>query len=589
MKKFRFMYFIITFCWLLFAQGSLLLAKDVESPIFQAMQDEMKRTTEKLKLQKEKPPYYVSYKIVDERNIGITGEFGAIVNNNNDHNRYLVVDLRVGSYDFDNTNFVESPQYSYSFGPSGGTENLPLDDDYDAIRQKIWLATDEKYKTAVDALAKKKSAIEHKQIKDTIADFSRVTPFISLEDVKKITVDRNLWQTDIKTISNAFRNYPKIQTSNANFICRSAIVYFLDSDGNKYIKNDFNSYVEVFANTQTSDGINLTDFVGFYGHTPDELPQMSSMVTRVNAMADTLSLLTTATEEKDYTGPVMFTSIASSELFFEILGKGLSDTRKPIYEEEEMAQMLQEQTGFLADKIDKQVLPKSFLVTDDPTLTSYNGTSLYGNYGIDDQGVKAEKIDLVKAGKLITLPMSRTPTKEIKKSNGHGRYIGGQIRNAITNLIVTSDKTTDDLETEFINLLKQKDLEYGIVVTQLAFQIPKGREEMMDEFAMFFGGSRPETPLISEPLIAYRLYQNGKKELIRGLKFDAVTPMILKDIVAAGKDETVDNFIYKERFTGSNLPISVIAPSVLIDKMVMTSKEAKAKKQPYLNHPYFGK
>ncbi len=557
-----------------------------ESPIFKAMQDEMKRTTGKLKLQKEKPPYYISYRIVDEQNISMRGEFGAIVSDNVDHNRSLFVDLRVGSYDFDNTNFYESPEYSYSFGQPGVSDNLPLDDDYDAIRQKIWLATDEQYKAAVDLLAKKKSAIEHKQLKDTVADFSRVTPDYYIESPKKISMDRNEWATNIKTISNIFRAYPKIQTSGANFSFQLATIYFLDSDGNKYVKNDINTNIEVSANTQTNDGINLTDNVTFSGHLPSDLPALSAMIQKANAMADTLALLTVASEEKDYTGPVMFTSLASSELFFEIIGKGLSDARKPIYEDDEMAQMMPEQTGFLADKINKEVLPKSFSVSDNPTLTSYNKMSLYGNYAVDDQGVKPEKLDLVKTGKLITLPMSRTPIKGIKKSNGHGRFIGGQIRNAISNLVVTSDQTRDDFETEFISLLKEKELDYGIVITQLAFQIPKGRDEMM---AMFFGGSRPETPLISEPLIAYRLYQNGKKELIRGLKFDAITPMILKDIVAAGKDETVDNFIYKEPFTDSYLPLSVVAPSVIIEKMIMTSNEAKAKKLPYLKHPYFGK
>jgi predicted Zn-dependent protease len=556
------------------------------SPIFQAMQDEMKRTTEKLKLQKEKPPYYVSYKIVDEKNISIQSELGAIVSNHTDHNRYLVVDLRVGKYDFDNTNFLESSEYSYSFGQPGGSENLPLDDDYDAIRQKIWLVTDEQYKAAIDLLAKKKSAIEHKQIKDTIADFSRVSPDYYIESAKNISLDRNEWLTNIKTISNIFRAYPKIQTSGANFSFQLATIYFLDSDGNKYVKNDINTNLEVSANTQTTDGISLTDNVTFSGHIPLDLPVLSAIIQKVNAMADTLVLLTAASEEKDYTGPVMFTSLASPELFFEIIGKGLSDARKPIYEDDEMAQMMPEQTGFLADKINKEVLPKSFSVSDDPTLRSYNGISLYGNYGVDDQGVKPEKLNLIKIGKLLTIPMSRTPIKEIKKSNGHGRFIGGQIRNAISNLVVTSDQTKDSLETEFINLLKQKELDYGIVITQLAFQIPKGRDEMM---AMFFGGSRPEAPLISEPLIAYRLYQNGKKELIRGLKFDAVTPMILKDIVAAGNNQIVDNFIYKEQFTGSYLPLSVVAPSVIIEKMIMTSNEAKAKKLPYLTHPYFGK
>jgi predicted Zn-dependent protease len=559
------------------------------SIIFQAMRDEMKRTTDKLKLPKEKPPYYVSYKIVDEKNISIRGEFGAIVADHINHNRYLIVDLRVGSYDFDNTNFSESPTYSFSFGSSGGSENLPLEDDYDVIRQKIWLATDEQYKSAIDMLAKKKSAIEHKQIKDAIADFSKVSPGYYLESAKNISLDRSEWMANIKTMSNIFRNYPKIQTSGVNFSFQVATIYFLDSDGNKYEKNDINTNVEALANTQTTDGINLTDNITFAGHMPSDLPELNSMIEKVSAMADTLTLLTTATEEKDYTGPVMFTDLAAPELFFEIIGKGLSDARKPIYEDEEMAQMIQEQTGFLADKIGREVLPKNFSVIDDPTLTSYNRMTLYGNYAIDDQGMTPEKLDLIQNGKLLTLPMSRTPTKEVKFSNGHGRYIGGQIRNAISNMIIKSDQTTNNLDSEFINYLKQEELDYGIVVTRLAFQIPKSRDEIMDEFVMYFSGSSRETPLISGPFIAYRLYQDGKKELIRGLKFDAITPMILKDIVVAGKDEIVDNFIYKEHFSDSYLPLSVVAPSVIIEKMIMTSKEAKAKKLPYLNHPYFTK
>ncbi len=558
-----------------------------KSPIFQAMQDEMKRTTDKLKLQKEKPPYYVSYKIVDEKNTYIRGEFGAIVTDHVDHNRYLIVDLRVGKYDFDNTNFTESPSYSYSFGPAASSEDLPLEDDYDAIRQKIWLATDEQYKSAVDRLAKKKSAIEHKPLKDTIADFSKIMPNYYLESPKNISLDQTEWLTNVKTISNIFRKYPKIQTSGADLNFQVATIYFLDSDGNKYIKNDVNTNIEVSASTQTSDGVNLTNNVTFSAHMPSEIPAVNSIIARVSAMADTLTLLTTAPEEKDYTGPVMFTSLASPQLFFEIIGKGLSDTRKPIYEDDAMAQMVHEQTGFLADKIGKEILPKSFSILDDATLTTRNHTTLYGNYPVDDQGVRPTKLELVKNGKLMTLPMSRTPLKEIKISNGHGRYIGGQIRNAISNLIIKSDQTTGNLDSAFISYLKENDLDYGIVVTQLAFQIPKSRDEMMDEFARFFGGANRETPILSEPLVAYRLYQVGKKELIRGLKFDAITPMILKDITAVGNGEIISNFVYKEQFGGSYLPLSVIAPSVIIDRMIMTSSEAKAKKLPYLKHPYF--
>jgi len=589
MKKLRFTYYIIAFIFycLLFTRSSMLIAKDEQSPVFQAMQDELQRTVSKLKLEKEKPPYYVAYGIIDEEKTTVRGQFGAIITDHTEHNRYLYIDLRVGNYDFDNSNFVSSPDYEY--GMSGDITELPLDDDYDAIRQKIWLATDEQYKSAVDEMAKKKSTIEHKQMKDTIPDFSKVTPYQNFDEIKKTTFDKNFWRENIKTISNTFKTYSKLQTSKVDFLSRTRTIYFIDSDGNKFVKNNASTSLEAVANTQNKEGVGLSNYVGFYTHTPEELPNINVIVDRVKGMADTLSLYTQIPEENEYSGPVMFTSLASPQLFYEIIGKGVTDVRKPMYEEEQMSEMLDEKTGFLAGKFEKDVLPKDFSVSDDPSLTNWNGTALIGNYTVDDQGVKADKIELVKAGKLINLPMSRMPTKEIKKSNGHGRYFGGKVKNSISNLIISSDKTTDNLENEFINLLKAKELDYGIVITQLAFQIPKSREEMMDEFSFFFGGSKSETPLISAPLITYKLYTDGKKELISGLKFDAVAPMVLKDIVFTGIDQTVYNFFLKERFGDAHLPISIIAPSVIIDKMILASKEGKAKKQPYLTHPYFEK
>ncbi|MEO0071355.1 MAG: metallopeptidase TldD-related protein [candidate division WOR-3 bacterium] len=558
-------------------------------PVLRAMEDELQRTMKNLKLGKEKPPYYVAYRVDDEEKITISGRFGAIVEDGLNRERKLYVDLRVGDYDFDNANFVPMSDYGFSFGAGDNAVQLPLDDDYDAIRQKIWLATDERYKEAIDVLFRKKSFLAHKEITEKIPDFSQSTSYVMIAEPQKLKVDRVSWLKNIREISSLFRQYPKIQTSKVFFSVRRLTRYFIDSEGNKQITNSSIVRIEAWASTRTKTGAEVKNAVNILAPTPEDLPPISAIMNRIKAMAETLSYYTEAKEEKDYTGPVLFDGSAAGQLFYQLFGKGVSDTRKPLYEQEGMSEMVEDKTGFLADRLEKLVLPKEFSVEDDPTLTKFNNIPLIGGYLIDDEGVRAERIELVKAGRLVSLPVSRRPTKEIKKSNGHGRYFNGTVRSYISNLIVQSEKTTLDLEKELIALCKDNDLEYGIVITQLATSLPKTTEEMVEEIYSYFGGSKTEIPLLNAPLIAYKLYTDGRKELIRGLKFEGVTPAVLKDIVAVGRIMNVHNAIIQERFGSGYLPISVVAPSVIVQKMTLTGKEEKAKKPPFLPHPYFGK
>jgi predicted Zn-dependent protease len=565
-------------CWLLVFSCLITIVFAEPTATFKAMQDELQRTVSRLKLPKEKSPYYVSYRIIDDEKTVITGSFGAIDNEDVNKKRYLIVDLRVGDFNFDNSNFAEAPGFSYSGGDN--IFSLPLDDDYDLIRHEIWLATDQMYKSAIDVLSKKKSTLENKQVKEFIPDFSKNGFFFNISDPKTINIDKNLWKENLRVLTSLAKDYPRIKSVNASFIADARNEYFYDSNASKYLKNNFVTKVEITASTQNKDGIGLSNAIDFSGRLPEDLPDITAITSRTKAMLDTLDLYSSLAEGEEYSGPVLFTGEASPQFFFELLGKGISDARKPLYAEVDIDEGSGENTGFLAGKINKNVLPKSFSVEDDPLLKEYDKKILAGNYSVDDQGVKPEKIEIVRAGKLINVPMSRTPTKEFKKTNGHGRYISGQIRSCISNLIVKSTKTSDDLEKELIALVNNKELDYGIVVSRLAFQVPS----VSDEFA--FIGSSGKT-LLSDPLIAYKLYPDGKKELIRGLKFEGLTPMVLRDIILSSKNQTVYNLLYDDQTSESFLPISIIAPSIIVERMTLGTKEGKAKKPPYLKHPYF--
>jgi predicted Zn-dependent protease len=253
---------------------------------------------------------------------------------------------------------------------------------------------------------------------------------------------------------------------------------------------------------------------------------------------------------------------------------------------------MRENEGFLAGKLDKKILPKNFRVYDDPTCDKWNGITLVGNYSVDDEGVEPQKIEIVKNGKLVNLPMSRTPTKKVKKSNGHGR--GEEIVvSRISNLFIESKETVEDIEKELINLCKEEDLEYGIIISKLYKEEFLPIEEVEATIMSFlFGKKDEEKSLISDPIYAYKIYKDGRKELIGRIKLEEFGVSKLKDIVAVGSESYVYNsFVIVDLFgvKMKGVPISVIAPSIIIKEVDVTSKEGKGEELPLILHPYFEK
>ena len=77
--------------------------------------------------------------------------------------------------------------------------------------------------------------------------------------------------------------------------------------------------------------------------------------------------------------------------------------------------------GPFASSYHARVLPEFLDVVDDPGLKSYDGKGLVGAYDVDDEGVPAQAVKLVVAGKLENYLIGREPVRDFPQSNGHGR------------------------------------------------------------------------------------------------------------------------------------------------------------------------
>src|SRR3954447_12010384 len=161
-----------------------------DDAVMKAMRDELARSMKKLQLETLQKPYFIAYRELEQDTCAATASFGALVTAacnppepGRPRSRNMSVEVRVGDYARDNTNF-----YAFQLGGSGvvrftssGGSNIPIDDNYDEIRRQLWVATDSAYKTALDVYAKKKAALEHRTRTDESPDFSKEQPVTDTE------------------------------------------------------------------------------------------------------------------------------------------------------------------------------------------------------------------------------------------------------------------------------------------------------------------------------------------------------------------------------------------------------------------------
>jgi hypothetical protein len=132
-------------------------------------------------------------------------------------------------------------------------------------------------------------------------------------------------------------------------------------------------------------------------------------------------------------------------------------------------------------------------------------------------------------------------------------------------------------------------LKYGIILRRLDFPSTASLEELqsMGRQLQKNGYSRTVMP----PLLAYRVYPDGREELVRGLRFKDFSAKDLRDIDAASDHPYVLNYVnngssFNMADAGSNITTSsVICPSLLFGSIDLARAEDEAGKLPIVPAP----
>jgi len=529
---------LLLFAWAFTAsaqQKSTKTTAATSDPVLQAMREELARSKSQLKMENVPPPYYIEYRVTDLDFYEAEAAFGALRQAQRSRARSARVVVRVGDY----------KQDSY-FGAGMGTVDLaPLEDNPIALRHQLWLATDQAYKQASEALANKKAVLSRFTADQPFEDFAHAPSLESITPLARLDVDAKTWNETLQKSTALFRTDPKIQSLTASVRFRAENLYFVNSEGT-VTRQGHTTYLAIMSGTtQAADGMKLDRSPYYSAGTASELPRPEKFQADMAAMIATLKDLREAPEvEEEYRGPVLFSSDAASDIFSGMIGGNVLG-RRPKPGESARTE------GDFASSYKSRVLPNFVSVIDDPTLKTFNGKTLVGSYEIDDEGVRAATVPVIQNGELVNYLMGREPIRDFPASNGHGRAGPGQPPVPSIGVLLVQSKqalSPDDMKKKLIEICRQEGKPYGYFVDTLSGY---------------------------DPRLLYRVYEkDGHQELVRGAVFNELDTRTLRnDLVAVGNDPLVSN-------REAQVPMTVIAPSILFDELEVKRTDAKNAKLP---------
>jgi TldD protein len=569
-----------------------------------AMRDEMQRSRDRLTLQTGDPttpskPYYIEYRLLDLDERTIVAEFGALVSSTTSRDRFMSVDVRVGNYKVDSSNFITSDGFS---GFLGSTGSVGIDHDYNSLREDLWIATDQAFKAALESYSKKQAFLNRLAHAPTIDDFEQEPGTVQVDPLQDPDWSTRNWEEEAKAASAALRAFPQIYSSRVTYHLIYATTYMMNTEGTTLRKNTTLASIEASVETESDDGTAMHDFYATYATHPADLPSVQVVHDALTHTGQQMVDLRAAPPVADYDGPVLFDASASGSLLAQLLGPSISGARSPLSMMPQFDELMDRLGGHSdwTGKIGTRVLPTSVTLVDDPTATQWNGHELIGAFGLDEEGVQGQKVTLVSNGMLRQLLMSRRPGPDFDESNGHGRSTFlSDPKPLISNLFFLSsdEQTAAALRQKFLDACKQNGQAWGLEVRLMDNPTVAiaDQDNASDFLATAAAGASTGERL---PLLVYRVnLADGHEELVRGARLEDLTLKDLRSLDGVGDDQTLFSFAQNQSagFNGTALqpfgsseggvPSTVISPSLLFDEIEVRGPRSEPERLPLVPAP----
>lgn len=542
MKKFL----LLAFCLILnlssfaLANTKQTLTKN-DKEIFSAMQDEMERTLKQLKIDKFAYPYFITYKIIPYTKYSFGANQGVLTKNTKTFYPDYEVQLKVGSEKEDNSFFVPALKLP---DISDGTFAL----NYEGIRKFLWQISDVVYKNALAQLTEKQAYKKNKHLSQEYPDFSFYPAQEYFDTLTEPVIDQEYWQQIAKNTS-AKGAGPELEEFKTAITISFMPSYFVSSRGSKYLQDKYFINIAFMAKGRLEDGFefNLNKTLSYSDF--KDVPSAEDIAKEAQDFAKEILDLQKAKKVDSYIGPVLLQGAQALNLM-KVLAREISYT-KPVYSNNNSFSL----EGSFTNKIGLKVLSSGFDVIDEPLRKTFDNKKLAGYYEIDEEGVKAQKLQIIENGILKDLPFTSSLTKNNGKSNGHARdyFMFSSAFAEPSNLILLPHKTI--AEEDFVKTFKNFCAEQGLKACPI-IKASDGKT--------FFG-------IMVDS-------KTGQQTAVYG-ELSSFDTRSLRDIKYASDKMAVYNKI------SGNIGYSVIMPDLIIDNGEINPSNIQPARKPLVKKP----
>ena len=581
--------------WLVPVAAFSLLALTAQGPaagdvLFRAMRDELTRSMQHLRLDTLPGPYFIAYRVDELHALNVEATRGSLVRSGELTRRRLTVELRVGDYTFDNSNFFGTPSGMFAFGMRvfRGSD-LSLDDNYREVRRQLWLATDAAYKQAVQQLTQKRAAVQSQARADSLPDFSRESVVTVTDTATARPWTRVAAESLARDLSAVLRSAPDIYVSGVDCAAEVEMTRYVNSEGTTFTRSTPVVSIRAYAETQASDGAPLADAFVLYGGGPADLPAPAALADSVRELGARLGRLRQAPAGDAYTGPILFEGQAAAEVFNQVFAPTLIGTRRLLSDNPMIDALMARAEDPTRVQLGGRALPRFLNVTDNPTVTTF-GQVFLGGYRVDDDGVLARETRVVDHGVLKTLLTTRVPVRGVLHSTGN-RLGGGAV---VTNLFVTADSglSDQDLRRRLLQMAAERGNGYAVVVRRVS-NPALGLFENPLALIAAMRASASGSPTLAATM-AFKIFPDGHEELFRNSEVSGINAAAFKDIVAVSKARAAYTLPFAGRRSpsfgpdfGGGYAASYVVPSgVLFEEGSLNRSAANAPRLPVVSPPW---
>jgi TldD protein len=564
-----------------------------------ALQAELLRGVAELRLPDAAAPYAADLRLVRADSLVLDGSYGGVIEDLLTHETLANVSVRVGSLARDNGNYLGSGEVQPTFV-------LPHAPDSIAARKRLWLAMDTSYRAACAAYQSKLSAIDRladKQLPDDRAPLPEPVVELAWAPASKDLVDppttestqfdRAALRALAAELSGRFSAHPSIDNGDVIIQAMRSHELGIGSEGVVIGRSFDRAVFGVVAQTQAPDGMELDHGLSIHLQklpTADELRAIgTALVDQV--LRELEAFVAAPMLDEDYDGPVLLGPTAAAQLLASTIPVHAGGEPAPL---SDYGRLLEYEPHW-QDQLGKAVMPDFIDLIDDPLAPGF------GHYERDDQGIAAVRLELVRAGVLHTLLMTRRPNEHIDQSNGRARATtGGFLGATISNLSLVSRKrglAQDKLERELLDRAREDGYEFAFVIDSLRDGSVLGPVPR-DSAAVFASGRKVSLPL---PSRVFRIERKGNaivRTLVRGALIAPLSMRVFRRIRLVGdRPETTWMRLAPGMAGGFGVDIGlagvlantvdtqITTPALLMEGIELVVERGENERLPILEHP----